>query len=242
MHLHHVQRRWSDLDMLKHVNNVRFLDWSKDALMAAQSDGALPIGSLWPSSLKIDYRRPVHLSDAPVMVETTFADETGVIDQCVTEQAQGERVVCASIEIGVGDAPAGFQEPVRQRRPYPCFVRRSEADAAGRVDFARYVEYTQEARIYSIGHHPDHQAMGSAVVASIRARLGSPLRWRPEPYEVHTWVAHLGRSSAVFVSQIRDGDRVLQETSSVLVAFDLETQRPRPYDEIQRALLKDLSA
>ncbi len=65
--------------------------------------------------------------------------------------------------------------------------------------------------------------------------------WRREPYEIASWVSRLGTSSAVIETEIIGEGTVHARASAVLVGFDLETQRSRPYTDVERAAFESLS-
>lgn len=233
MHRHAIVRRWADLDALNHVNNVRYAEWSKDALLAAQRDGAVPSGALWPATVTVTYLRPVLLSPAPVWVETEFGDDR-VARQTIYEGEGADRVDYATIETTLAPEPEPFAAQVDGDRPYPVFVRRVETAPDGRVDYPRMYEYFQEARISTMWRAGGVDAAGSFVVARVSIALGAPLSWRAEAYPAHTWVGRIGRSSLDLITQIRDGDRVLAQGTAVLVGFDLDAQTSRPFSEVER--------
>jgi acyl-CoA thioester hydrolase len=130
-------------------------------------------------------------------------------------------------------------EPVRPRPApevvdvpgghYPVHVRFSDVDVYGHVNNVKYFEYFQEARIQLMvstgrelgeGHH--------LVVAQTDVDYRRPILFRPEPYDCRTWVSHLGSTSVVFESVVRDGDEVLARARVVGVCIDSATGRPAP--------------
>lgn len=147
-----------------------------------------------------------------------------------------------------------YREPVPQRAPvagdgasrhaYPLRVRWSDVDAYRHVNNVKYIEYFQEARLRYIMHlHQPGDTFGEMVVARTDVDYRRPILFRPAPYEVRSWVSHVGRTSFVVAAQIldplADGDPELLATSrSVLVGFDRETQRaaPLPPDHRERLL------
>lgn len=67
-----VQRRFSDLDPLGHINNVVYLDYMQEARVAflAALRGGLP--AEWTQVVvtnQITYKKPLHLSPEPAIVE-----------------------------------------------------------------------------------------------------------------------------------------------------------------------------
>ncbi|MCY4727876.1 thioesterase family protein [Nocardioides sp. STR2] len=115
---------------------------------------------------------------------------------------------------------------------YPVHVRFSDVDVYGHVNNVKYFEYFQEARIQLMvasgrelgqGHH--------LVVAQTDVDYRRPILFRPEPYDCSTWVSHIGSTSVVFESVVRDGDEVLARARVVGVCIDSATGRPAPVPE-----------
>ena len=134
-------------------------------------------------------------------------------------------------------------EPAGERHTYDCAVRFSDVDAYRHVNNVKYFEYFQEARIAMItamrglpDEGSDSGGLG-VVVARIDVDYRSPMFFREQPYEVETWVSHVGRSSFVIDGHIRDGQQILSSARAVMVAFDAATQRSRELTEQQRAAL-----
>ena len=57
------------------------------------------------------------------------------------------------------------------------------------------------------------------------------------PYDVHSWVSHVGRTSFTVAAEIRDADELLASSRVVLVGFDSTTQRAAELTPDQRARL-----
>jgi acyl-CoA thioester hydrolase len=105
------------------------------------------------------------------------------------------------------------------------------------VNNVKHVEYFQEARIaYSMAMHQKGDVFGEFVVARIDVDYLRPVHFRREPYAVHSWISHVGTTSATWVSELRDGDDVLSRTQVVTVGFDSASQRsaPLPADHHRR--------
>ena len=66
------------------------------------------------------------------------------------------------------------------------------------------------------------------VVAQTDVDYRRPILFRAEPYDCRTWVSHLGSTSVVFESVVRDGDEVLARARVVGVCIDSDTGRPAP--------------
>jgi acyl-CoA thioester hydrolase len=68
-----IQRRFSDLDLMGHVNNVVFPEYIQEAriLMFREMFGGRSSGSSFVlARQEIDFRRPITLKPEPVVVET----------------------------------------------------------------------------------------------------------------------------------------------------------------------------
>jgi acyl-CoA thioester hydrolase len=130
------------------------------------------------------------------------------------------------------------------RHVYECHVRFSDVDVYGHVNNVKYFEYYQEARIAFIRSliDVDPESTLRQVVARIDVDYKRPILFRPEPYDVESWVTRIGTSSYDLDSRIVDGGDVgsVYSTSQVrLVAFDMRTQRSRPLTGVERGRLQD---
>jgi acyl-CoA thioester hydrolase len=147
-----------------------------------------------------------------------------------------------------------YLAPAESRRPlssagvsqhvYPLTVRWSDLDPYQHVNNTKYVEYFQEARIaYSMEVHQEGDVFGDFVVARIDIDYRKPLFFGSAQYQVHSWISHVGNTSAFFAGEIRDGETVVASTQVVAVGFDTTTQRsaPLPTDHRNR-LLEQLHA
>jgi acyl-CoA thioester hydrolase len=128
-----------------------------------------------------------------------------------------------------------------EHRHYPVQVRFSDVDVYGHVNNVKYFEYFQEARISYLRQLLERAAgldYMPLVVARIDVDYRVPILFRPEPYDAWTWVSHVGRSSFVLESEIRDGDTLLSRCRVVAVTFDRETQRSTVPSDEYRAMLR----
>jgi acyl-CoA thioester hydrolase len=141
-----------------------------------------------------------------------------------------------------------YLEPVEARQPvtssggsrhvYPLRVRWSDVDAYRHVNNVKYIEYFQEARIrYMMRLHQEGDSFGEIVVARTDVDYRRPVLFRLEPYQVHSWISHVGTTSFVIAAEIRDGDEVLASSQVVAVGFDRSTQRAAPLTPDHRARL-----
>jgi len=123
---------------------------------------------------------------------------------------------------------------------YSLNVRFSDVDVYGHVNNVKYFEYFQEARIAQLMRLFEGQTVevdAPLVVAQVDVDYRVPILFRPEPYDVWTWISHVGRSSFVVESVILDGDSELSRSRIVMVTFDPATQRAAPAPEAYRGVL-----
>ena len=66
------------------------------------------------------------------------------------------------------------------------------------------------------------------MIAQMDVDYRVPILFRPEPYDVHSWVSSVGNSSFVIESEIRDGETLLSRARVVAVTFDAATQKAAP--------------
>ncbi len=122
---------------------------------------------------------------------------------------------------------------------YELRVRWSDVDAYGHVNNVVYFEYFQEARISFIAElSGTNDAMSLAngfVLARLVVDYRRPIRFRPTPYEIHSWPTRLGRSSFDLHATIHDGDELLATSAAVIVAYDATVQQARPLSDAERA-------
>ncbi|MBE7325151.1 thioesterase family protein [Nocardioides sp. Y6] len=110
---------------------------------------------------------------------------------------------------------------------YTLHVRFSDVDVYGHVNNVKYFEYFQEARIPvmdRISAGEDNAGVG-IVIARKQVDYVRPIRFRAKPYDVWSWVSHVGRRSVTVESEICDGDTLLSRAKVVMVFFDPHTQR-----------------
>ncbi len=148
-------------------------------------------------------------------------------------------------------APVAASEPTPARVTdlghYPVRVRFSDVDVFGHVNNVKYFEYLQEARIVLMSRLWDDLPAAvrrpAVVVAQTEVDYRRPILFREEPYDSWSWFSHVGRTSAVVESEIRDGDDVLARARVVLVFVDETSQRPAaPEPTIRQRLVAFASA
>lgn len=131
--------------------------------------------------------------------------------------------------------------PGRPRHVFGVKVRFSDVDVYRHVNNVKYFEYFQEARIqYVMSLLRDGEGWREHVVARTDVEYRRPVLFRLRPYEVHSWVSHLGSRSFTISSEIRDPDdgAVLARAHVVMVTFDSVAQRSAEMSADQRARLE----
>ncbi len=260
--------RWADMDMLGHVNNVTYLDYlteARERLFAGHAVARAPVAlhqvefvsplvfrrrpvlvDSWVVSVADDSLTVGHeVYDAPddpgdpegsgaartvhLRAETTLAHRSSRAERELAETVRGSGHSWRPLV--VESRPAG--------QVHPLVVRRSDLGEDGLVTDTTFVEYVQEARIrYLMDLHERGQKWSQHVIARTDVDYRAPVHYRHEPYEIHSWIGHLGSRSFTIRSEVRDGDEVVAGASVVLVCFDLETQTTTEMAESQRTRLE----
>ncbi|MGJ9413109.1 hypothetical protein ACHAAC_10420 [Aeromicrobium sp. CF4.19] len=230
MPIHHLPMRWADLDQLGHVNNVVYVDYAMEAVAELEQSGRLEPGPVAEAS--VEFRRPLLLSSAPVVVESAVEDDE--VRLTIGSAGAGDTVFCLVVlrrgEPGVHNAPRSLDD-----EPYPLKVRRSDVAADGAATLTKLFEYSQEARIHRISRALSKLSPGRFVVGRVTVRPAAPMVWREEPYAVRTDIVRLGGASLTLRSSVEDGAH--GEAEAVLVGFDQEKQTSRRLDADERAEL-----
>ena len=99
--------------------------------------------------------------------------------------------------------------------------------------------FFQESRIgYLASLYTKGEKWSDHVVARTDVDYLAPIMFRLEPYDVHSWISHLGTKSFTIAAEIRDGVRVLARAQVVMVTFDRASQVSAPMPDQQRACLQ----
>jgi acyl-CoA thioester hydrolase len=265
-HTYPCPLRWADMDLLGHVNNVTYLDYvaeAREALFDGHPAGRAPV-----LQHQVDFVRPLVFRREPVLVDTWVTDiaddVVALAHEVYDEPGDGESqrrvylrattVLRHRLSAAETDLAEQARGPALEWRPisggaHPepdvstLTVRRSDVDETGQARAGVFFEYVQEARIrYLMDLHSRGDRWSSHVVARTDVDYRGPVTRRPEPYEVLTWVAHVGTRSFTVCSEVRDGDQVLATAAVVMVTFDPETQRTAEMAEDQRARLEQALA
>ncbi|MEO6471712.1 MAG: thioesterase family protein [Aeromicrobium sp.] len=226
-----LQLRWADLDALNHVNNVRYVDYALEATGQLIADG-IHSADLTITRIDVDFLRPMMLSLKPIRVSSVVSG-----GQIVQEICAGDAVFArVTTDFGTRTSRAvdGHEGAV-----YPAQLRRSDFDSStGVMTPAKLFELFQECRLLYFAELMRANVAEGYLVAKIVADFHQPVIWRPQPWPITSWVSKVGNSSIGICAQIADGDTVLAYYDTVLVCFDLETQKSRALTGGEKARLR----
>lgn len=283
--------RWADMDMLKHINNVTYVDYLQEAridMFTAHpefrggedlGEGVVVVGHQLEFVAPLSFRgRPVTIDswitevraasftmayevydpepgDRGVDGRRVYLRASSVLAPYVFGSERPRRITDTEREVLTRYLePADSRRPIagdgRSRHRYPLRVRWSDVDAYRHVNNVKYIEYFQEARIrYQMQMHQRGDAFGSFVIARMDVDYRRPILFRPEPYDVHSWISHVGRRSFVVAAEIRDplsgpdaAGELLASGRVVAVGFDPAAQQAVELTPDHRArLLEELA-
>lgn len=223
--------RWADLDSLNHVNNVVYLDYAAESRALLVEDGALQ-GEAPISRMTAEFRRPLLLSRRPVTVASTL--DLNTLTQEIRSDASP--TVFAHVVTTFG-APSDLERGQSTFEPYALSTRRSDGQA-GVATATKVFEYFQEARVLLFSElRRDSEGASRFVVGRVDVTYGAPISWRREPYPIRSWINRIGDSSLTVEAEIADNDMVYAHATSVLVGFDMATQRSRKLSDDEKAVL-----
>ena len=128
--------------------------------------------------------------------------------------------------------PAPWSAAARNRYGHrPIQVRFSDVDLLGHVNNVRYFDYVHEAQVEVMtGVFQEAHVSGTVEMVVVRSKMDhlGQVNLRPEPYDVWSRVAAVGRTSVTFESEIRDGERVMARSRVVEVNVD-DAGQPLPH-------------
>jgi acyl-CoA thioester hydrolase len=258
-HTFECELRWADMDQLRHVNNVRYLDYVA-AARRAMFDG-LAAGRARLARHQVEFVSPLVFRREPVHIDSWVIgiteSQVALAHEVYDEREDGRTVylrVSSLLEHTVDVRERALAESLHapdhewrhvahDRRPgrsvYRAQPRPSDLDERGLVRDTAVFEFLQESRVqYLMNLHTRGQAWTQHVVARTDVHYRRPIPFRTAPYEVHSWVGHIGTRSFTICAEVRDADTVLVEATVSMVTFDPETQRSAEMAETQRARLE----
>ena len=113
-------------------------------------------------------------------------------------------------------------------------MRFADTDALGHVNNTSFVLYAETGRIEFL------RSLGEAARSLILAHLSLDFRRQVvfgETIAVETWVERVGQTSVTMRQAVLASGKLAAEVRSVVVFFDYDAQRPRPWTpELREAL------
>jgi acyl-CoA thioester hydrolase len=128
------------------------------------------------------------------------------------------------------------------RHIYDCQLRWGDMDALNHVNNTRFLDYMQEARVDLFWTTPTRNGETpfayDLVVARNEIDYLAPLVWREKHIQVEVWVISIKNSSFEVGYEIKDDSTVFARAKSVLVPFDVGTERPRRVTREDKVVLE----
>lgn len=256
------------LGHVNNVTYLAYVAEARDDLLATLAtgpDGRQQPPRVSVSRHRVEFVRPLVYRRRPVLVDT-WVTEVGddalhlaheVYDvpedggeRLVHLRVSTELALSTTLGVDLRQALVALEAPDHTWRPldeaprapgdtYALTVRGTDIEPSGQARDIVVFEYVQEARIqFFMGLHTRGEQWTHHVVARTDVTYHGPVVRRPEPYDVHSWIAHVGNRSFTVLTELRDGDRLLATAGVVMVTFDKETQRPAEMADSQRARLE----
>lgn len=141
-------------------------------------------------------------------------------------------------------------------------LRWADLDAYGHVNNVIYLRYLQEARVdMLLGRDPAGGGMfgvqaprhgaerlaDGVIVVRHEIDYRAPLRFRPQPVRVETWVTDVTNARFTLSYEVMDDDAdeaktVYATASTTLVPYNLKDGRPRRIAPAEKAVLEEFRA
>jgi len=123
----------------------------------------------------------------------------------------------------------------RRRHRTAIQMRFSDTDALGHLNNGSYAIYAEIARIEFLGILGETRR--SMILAHLELDFRRQVRWG-ESVEVETWVERIGNTSVTLRHVLWTAKACASDVRAVVVHFDYEAQRPRPWTVAQREALQ----
>ena len=228
---HRVPVRWADLDVMNHVNNVRFIE------LAEHSAAVLTRAGLWqappaPFSLQATYLAPVSRTGQSLTVQSRLEGQT-LTQDILQDHESGALATCMQLIVTAAARPPSEGTSVGPW-PFQCNLASRPADTAndGFFSVSGYFGYAQEARIQLFAELMDSPGTHDFVIAHVSLEVRAPLTWQAGPHTVRSRIVRLGRSSVQVEAEIGEAEVIAR---TVVVAYDAVSQEPQPLSTAQRA-------
>ena len=116
-------------------------------------------------------------------------------------------------------------------------MRWSDMDAYRHVNNSAYMAYLEQARV-AMFYDRHTRFEGGTVIARHEIDYLRPIVFHPEPLRVETWIASVRGAAFTVGYEIYDGAVLAARASTVCVAFDFGTDRPRRLTDDERGALR----
>lgn len=112
-------------------------------------------------------------------------------------------------------------------------------DSYGHVNNVQFLRLLEEARVAMLFVEPKAADVmtldGQLVVVRHEIDYVAPLRYRPEPIGIETWVTRVGGASFTVAYEVKDDASVYARARTVLAAIDTTSGRARRLSPDERA-------
>ncbi|MBA3488754.1 MAG: acyl-CoA thioesterase [Longispora sp.] len=126
---------------------------------------------------------------------------------------------------------------MNNRLTYVCPLRWSDVDSFGHVNNARFLTLFEEARVAMFFvDNPLPELQAGVVIARHEIDYLSPVGHEREVL-IETWVEEIRNSSFILGYELFAKGKLASRARSVLVPFDVESQRPRRISDVEREYL-----
>jgi acyl-CoA thioester hydrolase len=130
--------------------------------------------------------------------------------------------------------------PAEYRHVYEFNVRFGDIDSQGHVNNVKFLGYLEDARLEMFHGDPvrkGEQPVRGMVISRHEIDYRRPLLPTVYPVRVESWVTQARAASCKLAYEVRDDEHVYAEARSVVVAFDLQTGRPRRFTTEEREFI-----
>lgn len=114
-------------------------------------------------------------------------------------------------------------------------MRFADTDALGHLNNGSYAVYAEVARLEFLGLLADSRR--SLILAHLSVDFRRQVRFG-EAIEVTTWIERIGTTSVGMRHEVLADGTMAAEVRAVVVSFDYDAQRPKPWTSAQRDALQ----
>lgn len=237
--VHEIALRFSDMDSLGHLSNLRYLEFAEDARHAwareiERTDTLVSEGlpELREAvSMEIEFLLPVP-RDCP-MIRTGSSLDDDLLYQELTSSDGGQERLHATVRTILGARKALV--PTADMPHRTSTELRHEEIIRGTLTLRTMLDLLQQSRLDMLphvelpeGHH--------YVVAQLSVRFGSHGTSR-NVCDTYAVIRRVGSSSLTVESELRRGGGVDVHGTAVVVAYDIDRQQSRPLTACEKSYI-----